>query len=96
MTAEDAGVFHWLNMRGEAALAEEVDFSKKVFFINSAEFAWYTRSSEYTSTLQVLVYDRKSLSLPLTEYNALKNEIEGLKPGTYLADEHYKRIQKVL
>lgn len=58
-TGEDTGVLHWVNMSGEQAFAQDSQFFKKVFCINSKEFNWYTKSSvNFTSLSQVPVYKR--------------------------------------
>lgn len=64
ITGEDVGVFHWLNMTAEGVLAEDADFSKKVFCINNSEYNWYGKSAHYTSIAQLPRYDRKSLAAP--------------------------------
>lgn len=58
VTAEDAGVLHWVNVSGEAAVAEDPDFFQRIFCINSREFGWYAKSSAYTSLAQIPVYQR--------------------------------------
>ncbi|KKT14427.1 MAG: hypothetical protein UV97_C0023G0001, partial [Candidatus Yanofskybacteria bacterium GW2011_GWF2_43_596] len=40
------------------ALIDDADFFKKVFCVNSMEFNWYSRGSEYTSVSQVSSYSR--------------------------------------
>ncbi len=59
VTGEDTGTLHWVNMSGDAAVAEDGNFFKKVFCINNNEFNWYSKSSvAYTSLSQVPVYSR--------------------------------------
>jgi len=58
VTAEDAGTLHWVNTTGEQAVADDSDFFKKVFCINSNEFSWYPQGTDYTSVNQVPVYSR--------------------------------------
>ena len=74
VTAEDAGAFHWLNMTGDKASLEEANFPQKVFCINNSEYAWYPKSTHYTSTAQVPKYDRKSLNLPLAPKAVCQDE----------------------
>lgn len=56
LNGEDEGTLHWVNINGVAAVAEDQDFFKKVFCINSKEFSWYDTDSPYTSLSQVLDY----------------------------------------
>lgn len=58
VTGEDFGILHWVNTSGAQAVADDSDFFKKVFCINSAEFSWYSQGSAYTSVNQVPVYSR--------------------------------------
>ena len=57
-TGEDTGILHWVNTSGDQAVADDADFFKKVFCINTNEFNWYTQGSEYTSVNQVPSYSR--------------------------------------
>ena len=60
-TGEDTGIFHWVNMSGSAAVAEDADFFNKVFCINNNEFNWYASNgfgTAYTSLSQVPSYSR--------------------------------------
>lgn len=57
-TGEDAGTLHWVNTSGAQALADDANFFKKVFCINTNEFNWYTKGPDYTSVNQVPVYSR--------------------------------------
>lgn len=43
VTGEDTGVLHWVNTTGAQALAQDSQFFKKVFCVNSAEFNWYSK-----------------------------------------------------
>ena len=58
-TGEDAGILHWVNTTGEQAVADDPVFFKKVFCINSREFNWYQKGSDYTSVNQIPIYLRK-------------------------------------
>jgi hypothetical protein len=58
VTAEDTGTLHWINTTGEQAVADDPNFFKKVFCINSNEFNWYSKGSDYTSVTQVPEYSR--------------------------------------
>jgi hypothetical protein len=57
-TGEDTAVLHWVNTTGAQAVADDPNFFKKVFCINSAEFNWYAQGSAYTSVNQVPGYFR--------------------------------------
>ncbi len=60
-TGEDVGTFHWINMSGSAAVAEDANFFKKVFCINSNEANWYPKSTtDYTALSKVPVYSRST------------------------------------
>lgn len=64
-TGEDTGTLHWVNTTGAQAVADDADFFKKVFCINSKEFGWYKQSTPYTSVNQIPAYTRattKSIS----------------------------------
>ena len=58
ITGEDTGTLHWVNTTGAQAIQDDPDFFKKVFCINSNEFNWYTKGSDYTSVNQVPAYTR--------------------------------------
>ena len=57
-TGEDTGVLHWVNTTGAQAVADDANFFKKVFCINTNEFNWYAKSADYTSVSQVPSYAR--------------------------------------
>ncbi len=57
-TGEDVGTLHWVNTTGEKAVADDPEFFKKVFCINSKEFNWYPKGSNYTSVNQIPEYSR--------------------------------------
>lgn len=58
VTGEDTGVLHWVNTLGTQAVQDDPDFFKKVFCINTNEFNWYSKGSNYTSVSQVPNYTR--------------------------------------
>lgn len=58
VTGEDTGTLHWINTSGAQATSEDPNFFKKVFCINTNEFSWYNKGSDYTSVLQVQQYQR--------------------------------------
>jgi hypothetical protein len=58
ITGEDVATLHWINSTGEQAVADDSEFFKKVFCINSAEFNWYSQGSAYLSVNQIPVYSR--------------------------------------
>ncbi|OGN04522.1 MAG: hypothetical protein A3B99_01050 [Candidatus Yanofskybacteria bacterium RIFCSPHIGHO2_02_FULL_44_12b] len=55
---EDSGILHWIDTSGDQAVADDPDFFKKVFCVNSDEFNWYSKGSDYTSVNQVPSYSR--------------------------------------
>jgi hypothetical protein len=57
-TGEDTGILHHVVLTGDQAVAQDPDFFKKVFCINTNEFTWYTNGADYTSLSQVPVYSR--------------------------------------
>lgn len=57
-TGEDTGMLHWVNTTGAQAVADDPDFFKKVFCINSKELNWYPKGSDYTSVNQIPDYSR--------------------------------------
>jgi len=57
-TGEDTGILHWVNTTGDQAVADDPEFFKKVFCINTSEFNWYSKGSIYTSVNQVPTYSR--------------------------------------
>lgn len=57
-TGEDTGILHWVNTSGAQAITDDPEFFKKVFCINSNEFSWYPKGTDYTSVSQVPVYSR--------------------------------------
>ncbi len=65
-TGEDTGILHWVNTTGDQAVKDDPDFFKKVFCINSNEFNWYKKGTDYTSINQIPDYSRKSVSLSST------------------------------
>ncbi|MBI2057717.1 MAG: SH3 domain-containing protein, partial [Candidatus Yanofskybacteria bacterium] len=60
-TGEDTGKLHWVNTSGEQAVADDPNFFKKVFCINTNEFNWYPKGSDYTSVNQIPDYSRKNV-----------------------------------
>lgn len=58
-TGEDTGALHWVNTTGEQAVKDDPNFFKKVFCINTKEFSWYPKGSNYTSVNQIPDYTRK-------------------------------------
>ena len=63
-TGEDSGQLHWVNTTGEQAVADDSDFFKKVFCINTKEFSWYPQGTAYTSVNQIPDYSRKNIPTP--------------------------------
>lgn len=57
-TGEDVGMLHWVNTSGAQAVADDPNFFKKVFCINTNEFNWYPKGTAYTSVNQVPNYTR--------------------------------------
>jgi len=62
VTGEDTGVLHWVNTSGAQAVADDSNFFKKVFCINTKEFSWYSQGAAYTSVNQVPDYSRKNVA----------------------------------
>ncbi len=58
VTGEDTGKLHWVNVSGDQAVAQDPDFFKKVFCINTSEFNWYPMGNDYTSLDQIPSYNR--------------------------------------
>ena len=58
VTGEDSGKLHWVNTTGGQAIADDPDFFKKVFCINTKEFSWYPKGADYTSVNQIPDYTR--------------------------------------
>ena len=57
-TGEDTGILHWVNTSGTQAVSDDPNFFKKVFCINTNEFNWYSKGSNYNSVNQVPDYMR--------------------------------------
>lgn len=64
-TGEDTGALHWVNTTGEQAVADDPNFFKKVFCVNTKEFNWYPKGSDYTSVNQIPDYTRKNVASTL-------------------------------
>lgn len=60
-TGEDTGMLHWVNTTGAQAVADDPEFFKKVFCINSKEFGWYKKGAAYTSVNQTPSYTRNGV-----------------------------------
>ncbi|HTP57237.1 MAG TPA: hypothetical protein VMJ72_03135, partial [Candidatus Paceibacterota bacterium] len=58
VTGEDTGTLHHVAMTGDQAAAEDPGFFQKVFCINTHEFNWYPKGTDYTDLSQVPVYQR--------------------------------------
>lgn len=60
ITGEDTGTLHHVDMSGESAVAQDPNFFKKVFCINTNEETWYSKSTDaYTSLSQIPSYSRR-------------------------------------
>lgn len=58
-TGEDTGILHHVDMTGDAAVAQDPNFFKKVFCINTNEENWYSKNADaYTSLSQIPLYSR--------------------------------------
>lgn len=55
---EDAALLHHVNMTGAQAVAQDANFFKKVFCINTREFNSYTIGTDFTSVIQIPTYSR--------------------------------------
>lgn len=82
ITAEDGGTLHWVNVSGETAVAQDPEFFRKVFCINSSEFNWYGKSAEYSSVSQVPQYDRSTI--PAVSVQTVSYQSGGLMLTGYL------------
>ena len=60
VTGEDTGTLHWVNTSGSQAVADDPNFFKKVFCINTKEFSWYPQGAAYTSVNQIPDYTRNN------------------------------------
>jgi hypothetical protein len=58
VVSEDVANLRWVNTSGAQAVADDANFFKKVFCINSAEQALYGMGAQYTSVTQVPAYTR--------------------------------------
>lgn len=58
VVSEDVANLHWINITGDQAVAQDPNFFKKVFCINSREQALYGVGADYTSLAQVPNYAR--------------------------------------
>lgn len=61
VTGEDGGIFHHINLSGEQAVAQDAEFFKKIFCINTREFNWYAKGVAYTFLSQIPKYNRPAL-----------------------------------
>ncbi|MEK7583108.1 MAG: hypothetical protein AAB483_01730 [Patescibacteria group bacterium] len=80
VTGEDTGKLHWLNMTGDAAVAQDSQFFRKIFCINNNEYSWYSMGPAYTSLSQIPAYSRTS-GEPISS-NAPCKGYEVLRPVT--------------
>lgn len=62
VTGEDMGILHWVNTTGAQAVKDDPDFFKKVFCVNTKEFNWYNKGTDYTSVNQIPDYARGNVS----------------------------------
>jgi hypothetical protein len=58
VTGEDTGKLHWVNVSGVTAVNQDANFFKKIFCINTREWSWYPKGTEYTSLSQIPNYTR--------------------------------------
>ena len=76
-TGEDTGKIHWVNTTGAQAVADDPNFFKKVFCINTKEFNWYPQGAAYTSVNQIPDYTRKNVSSVAPVSEAKKYKVVG-------------------
>ena len=76
-TGEDTGKIHWVNTTGAQAVADDPNFFKKVFCINTKEFNWYPQGVAYTSVNQIPDYTRKNVSSVAPVSEAKKYKVVG-------------------
>lgn len=67
--SEDDAMLRWVNVSGSAAAAEDPDFFKRIFCINSKEFSWYRKGAEYSALAQIPVYQRAPSTAGINETN---------------------------
>lgn len=80
-TGEDVGMLHWVNTSGSQAVADDANFFKKVFCINSNEFNWYSKGSDYTSVNSVPNYSRTPGETPAPVAGAVSVSVAPGNPG---------------
>ncbi|KKR48413.1 MAG: LPXTG-motif cell wall anchor domain protein [Candidatus Curtissbacteria bacterium GW2011_GWA1_40_16] len=61
VVSEDVANLRWVNTTGAQAVADDANFFKKVFCINTREQALYGTGADYTSVTQVPIYTRGTL-----------------------------------
>ena len=61
VVSEDVANLRWVNTTGAQAVADDANFFKKVFCINTREQALYGTGADYTSVTQVPSYTRSTL-----------------------------------
>ena len=85
-TGEDTAMLHWVNTSGAQAVADDSDFFKKVFCINSREFGWYKQGAPYSSVNQIPAYTRTTSgsNAPVSVVKKLK--IVGSAPKVNVRD----------
>ncbi|MBP9822416.1 MAG: hypothetical protein KBC81_03180 [Candidatus Pacebacteria bacterium] len=64
VSGEDTATLHHVVMTGDAAVAQDANFFKKVFCVNNREATWYTMGSDYTSLSQIPPYVRTPGATP--------------------------------
>lgn len=72
VNAEDTGTLHWINTTGGQAVADDPDFFKKVFCINTSEFSWYPKGADFTSVNQIPDYTRATIKSESSVSTVLK------------------------
>lgn len=80
-TGEDTGMLHWVNTSGSQAVADDANFFKKVFCVNSNEFNWYSQGTAYTSVSQVPSYSRTPGATPVPVAGAISVSVAPGNPG---------------
>ena len=69
--SEDVANLRWVNTSGAQAVADDSNFFKKVFCINTAEQRLYTPGSEYASVQQIPDYSRSGNGSGVTPHAEL-------------------------
>ena len=96
VTGEDTGILHWVNVTGAQAVAQDANFFKKVFCINSNEFSWYAMGSTYTSVTQVPDYARSPSPTPTPSVSVSPTPTPSPTPGIGSQPDAYTPVARIV